>query len=158
MRDRPYEVIAARLSPRGPRDARMRAVTDALWEGLRERGVSWVGFYIERPESPPGERLVLGPCRNKPACSPIGLHGVCGQALLAGRARIVRDVSDLGPDYIACDPADRSEIVIPLADDHGRCWGVLDLDSHEVGAFSDADRHGLVQVLRAAGFSPPPRG
>ncbi len=154
MPPRPYAAIAARLAPDGPRDARMRAVADALWEGLRERGVSWVGFYIERPEAAAEERLELGPCRNKPACSPIGLHGVCGQALLAGRARIVHDVADLGRDYIACDPADRSEIVIPLADDHGRCWGVLDLDSHEVGAFNDADRVGLVQVLRAAGFTP----
>jgi putative methionine-R-sulfoxide reductase with GAF domain len=154
MRDRPYEIIAARLSPQGPRDARMRAVADALWEGLRECGVSWVGFYLERPEAPQESRLELGPCRNKPACSPIGLHGVCGQALLAGRARIVRDVADLGPNYVACDPADRSEIVIPLADDHGRCWGVLDLDSHEVGAFSEDDHRGLVHVLRAAGFNP----
>lgn len=130
----------------------MRAVTDALWEGLKAHGVSWVGFYVERAEAPPEARLELGPCRNKPACSPIGLHGVCGQALLAGRARIVRDVAELGPDYIACDPADRSEIVVPLFGDDGRCWGVLDLDSHEVGAFGESDRAGLERVLRAAGF------
>jgi putative methionine-R-sulfoxide reductase with GAF domain len=154
MPDRPYEAIAARLAPRGSREERMRAVADALWEGLRDRGVSWVGFYVARPGAPPEARLELGPCRDRPACSPIGLHGVCGQALAAGRARVVRDVADLGASYIACDPADRSEIVIPLADDGGRCWGVLDLDSHEVGAFDEPDRRGLALVLRAAGFTP----
>jgi hypothetical protein len=30
---------------------------------------------------------------------------------------------------------------------------VLDLDSHEVGAFDDADHRGLALVLRAAGFT-----
>ena len=153
MEQRPYGLIAARLAPQGTRQDRMRAVTDALWEALRERGVSWVGFYVERPGAALEERLELGPCRNKPACSPIGLHGVCGQALTAGRVQIVRDVASLGGSYIACDPADRSEIVIPLADDDGRCWGVLDLDSHEAGAFDDADRRGLALVLRAAGFT-----
>ena len=29
------------------------------------------------------------------------------------------------------------------------CWSVLDLDSHETGAFGDADEVGLQEVLRA---------
>ena len=32
-------------------------------------------------------------------------------------------------------------------------WGVLDLDSHEVGSFGEDDVAGLVQVLRAAGLT-----
>ena len=62
-------------------EQRMRAVADALWNALHDKGVSWVGFYVDHSDQPDDQRLILGPCRNKPACSPIGLHGVCGQTL-----------------------------------------------------------------------------
>jgi putative methionine-R-sulfoxide reductase with GAF domain len=127
----------------------MQAVVDALWNGLKDRGVSWVGFYLHEG----GKELILGPRRDKPACSPIGLHGVCGQAFTQRRPIVVRDVAELGSSYIACDPRDRSEVVVPLFDADGRCWGVLDLDSHEVGTFDEHDAQGLSQVLRAAGLS-----
>jgi putative methionine-R-sulfoxide reductase with GAF domain len=154
---RNYAAIAERLSAEGSRDARMRAMVDALWDGLREGGVSWVGIYLDQPKEPDDRRLVLGPCRNKPACSPIGLHGVCGQALLSRHTRIVSDVRELGENYVACDPRDRSEIVIPLLDADVQApaeasWGVLDLDSWEVGSFDERDERGLYVVLRAAGL------
>lgn len=131
----------------------MSLVADVLWKELQSFGVSWLGFYLEQPGEPDDRRLVLGPCRDKPACSPIGLHGACGQALLSRRTLIVRDVADLGSGYIACDPRDRSEIVVPLIDSTDRCWGVLDLDSWEVGSFSDDDERGLKLVLHAAGLA-----
>ena len=130
----------------------MVAVVDALWRELRDTGVTWVGFYVDVPGEPDEGRLVLGPCRDTPACSPIGLHGVCGQTLRFRQPRIVDDVSELGPAYIACDPRDRSEIAVPLLDGSGCCWGVLDLDSHAVGAFDESDVAGLRTVLAAAGL------
>ena len=133
----------------GDRPARMRRVVDVLWDGLHGTGVSWVGFYLHQG----GQELVLGPRRDKPACSPIGLHGACGQVFTSRRPMIVRDVSQLGANYIACDPRDRSEVVLPLLDEDGRCRGVLDLDSHEVGAFDDADVDGLTAVLQAAALT-----
>lgn len=134
----------------------MRSVVDVLWEGLHGTGVSWVGFYLDQGPDIPGERrLVLGPRRDKPACSPIGLHGACGRALRMGHPLVVRDVRDLGDGYIACDPRDRSEIVIPLVEHGGTCTGVLDLDSHEVAAFGEADAAGLTKVLLAAGLTCP---
>jgi putative methionine-R-sulfoxide reductase with GAF domain len=155
MGARPYDVIAARLSVSGDRQQRMHTVVNALWEGLRDQGVSWVGFYVQRPGTSADEALELGPHRDKPACSPIGLHGVCGQALRFQRVRIVDDVSALGEDYVACDPRDRSEIALPLMDEHGECcWGVLDLDSWEQGAFDEDDERGLRTVLEAAGLKP----
>ncbi len=154
MESRPYERLAEAVSPEGSPEARMRQVIDVLWRGLEASGVSWVGFYVTKASAPETERLVLGPCRDKPACSPIGLHGVCGQALRFGRVRVVPDVQELGEDYIACDPQDRAEIVIPLLDEQSRSWAVLDIDSHEVGAFDDLDARGLCRVLRAAGFTP----
>ena len=126
-------------------------VVDALWDSLRDAGVTWVGFYVYRPDD---EQLELGPYRDQPACTPIGVHGVCGQALRFRKARIVPDVTELGDDYVACDPRDRSEIVVPLIDDSGACWGVLDLDSREVSAFDETDERGLCEVLRAAGLGP----
>jgi putative methionine-R-sulfoxide reductase with GAF domain len=149
---RPYDAVAASLSAAGSREERMRAVVDALWEGLREKGVSWVGFYLDRPGEPDDRRLELGPYRDEPACTPIGLHGVCGQAFRFRLTRIVPDVSELGEDYIACDPRDRSEITVPLVDESGACWGVLDLDSRDVAAFDEADEQGLYRVLKAAGL------
>lgn len=145
-------------SPSQLKEARLNAVVETLWNGLRDKGVSWLGFYLDCPGEPDERRMVLGPREPKPACSPIGVHGVCGQALLGKCVRIVRDVAELGSHYIACDPRDRSEIVVPLLDDAGRCWAVLDVDSHQVGAFDEKDAEGLRLVLEAAGFQTPAAG
>src|SRR5204863_2538966 len=103
---RDYQAIAnaCSLGSAAPREQAMQRVVDVIWSALSGHGISWVGFYLDQPGEPDDRRLVLGPCRNKPACSPIGLHGVCGQALTSRAARVVRDVKDLGPNYIACDP------------------------------------------------------
>lgn len=128
-------------------EERMKAVVDALWTHLSPQGVSWVGFYLP-DETDNG--LILGPRRDKPACSPIGLHGMCGRAFLERRPVLIEDVSTLGENYIACDPADRSEVVVPALGSDGKPWAVLDLDSHQVGFFTRADVTGLEQVLAAA--------
>jgi L-methionine (R)-S-oxide reductase len=138
------------------RTQRMTIFADALWDALAPTGMSWGGFYIDHPDEPEDQRLILGPCRNGPACSPIGLHGACGQSLTGRRTLIVRDVADLGEGYIACDPRDKSEIVIPLFDEAGTCWGVLDLDSHDVGSFDESDEAGLTEALKAAGLTCAP--
>ena len=92
--------------------------TKALWEALHPAGVSWVGFYTHEG----GDELFLGPRRDKSACTPIGLHGACGQAFTSRKPLVVPDVIELGEAYIACDPRDRSEVVLPLFDESGACW------------------------------------
>lgn len=151
--DRDYEAVLARLAVQGTREERMQGVADAIWDALAPTGVSWVGFYVDQVEQPDDRRLILGPHRDKPACSPIGLHGVCGQALVARHCRIVDDVLALGDAYVACDPRDRSEIVLPLTDGDAAAWGVIDLDSWDAGAFDAADEAGLRRVLEAAGLT-----
>ncbi len=121
----------------------MTAFADAVWPALHAAGVSWLGFYLKADD----DTLVLGPRRDKPACSPIGLHGACGRAFLSQRVLVVRDVARLGENYIACDPRDRSEIVIPLFERNGTCWGVFDVDSHDIGAFAERDAAGLLALL-----------
>ena len=146
MYKRDYADIAKRSEECGDRTERMQAVVDALWRALLNKGVSWVGFYLPEGEN----QLVLGPSCEKPACSPIGMHGVCGQSFRNRQAMIVHDVRDLGDNYVACDPRDRSEVVVPLLESDGHCWAVLDLDSFEVGAFNESDIAGLQTVLHAA--------
>lgn len=150
---RNYQGISASIANGATRDEAMRCVVDALWNGLHTVGVSWVGFYVDQSDEPDDRRLVLGPCRDKPACSPIGLHGVCGQSLLTRSVRIIQDVRTLGGNYVACDPRDLSEIVIPLIGSGGECWGVLDLDSWETAAFDESDAQGLQLVLKQAGLA-----
>jgi putative methionine-R-sulfoxide reductase with GAF domain len=142
--------LAERLSAiRGLPDERMQAFVDIAWEALHPIGVSWLGFYLHRGK----DELILGPRRDKPACSPIGLHGACGQVFRSRKPLVVRDVSELGANYIACDPRDRSEVVLPLLDESGHCQGVFDLDSYDVGAFTNDDVIGLTLLLRSAGLS-----
>lgn len=150
------EIVVPRA---GSRETRMRALVDSFWPALSPQGVSWIGFYLG-----PGERLedgravgpdemLLGPCRDKPACSPIGLHGACGTCWRTRSPMVVRDVRDLGPNYVACDPRDQSEVVVPLFDESGRCYAVLDADSFDVGAFTEHDARALGRLLFQAGLS-----
>ncbi|MBL0920545.1 MAG: GAF domain-containing protein [Phycisphaerales bacterium] len=158
---RDYSLVRSRLGRLAglSREAKMAAFVDAVWDAFRDRGVSWVGFYLAGEDR---ASMVLGPRRDKPACSPIGLHGACGQCFRSGAPLVVRDVAELGEGYIACDPRDRSEVVLPLFDaerphlDAGGsrgCWGVLDVDSHEVGAFTRRDADELAALLRDVGLS-----
>src|SRR5262252_9434521 len=110
--------------------------------------INWAGFYFLR-----GGELVLGPFQGKPACVRIALgHGVCGAAAVQRRTLVVPDVQKF-PGHIACDPASRAEVVVPLLAG-ATLLGVLDIDSARAGRFDDADARGLeglVRVLVAAG-------
>ena len=127
----------------------MTEFVDVLWDALHSTGVSWLGFYVSQGTN----ELILGPRRDKPACSPIGLHGACGQCFRSGELLIVHDVKDLGPNYIACDPRDRSELVLPLFGADGKCWGVFDADSWEPGSFDETDAREIKVLLESAGLS-----
>ena len=145
------DAVAERVRPEMTDWQRMQVVVDALWEtfGAPAGRVSWVGFYLPNES---GQRLFLGPRRDKPASSPIGLSGVCGRAFLGREPVLVEDVRTLGKDYLACDPRDRSEMALPLAEGDERCRAVLDLDSHELAAFDTSDVTGLRKILAAAGL------
>ena len=102
-----YRSLEQSLAQSAPSDSiatRLDTFVELAWRHLETTGVSWLGFYTIDPHDP--EAMLLGPRRDRPACSPIGLHGVCGQALLRGVTRIVGDVSELGADYIACADGD----------------------------------------------------
>jgi L-methionine (R)-S-oxide reductase len=104
--------------------------------------INWCGFYLLRA----GE-LVVGPFQGKPACVRIALgKGVCGTAAARRQTVLVPDVNDF-PGHIACDPASRSEIVVPILEGD-RLRGVLDIDSPELSRFDEVDRVGLEGFVR----------
>lgn len=135
---------------------RMQAVVQALWthfgvvDGSPRDGlpsISWVGFYAAGPGA---DEMTLACREPKPACSPIGLHGMCGKGYQDKTTYIVPDVRVLGPNYIACDPRDQSELVVPVLLADGKCWGVLDVDSYGIGAFTMHDATEMQAMLQAA--------
>lgn len=134
-------------------DLRMEGFVRLWWAAYGGRPASWGGFYIDGPGQPDAVRLTLGHRLPKPACSPIGMHGACGQCLAAARSLVVVDVADLGAGYVACDPKDRSELVVPCLRPDGTAWAVFDADSHEVGAFRVEDALRCEAWLQQAGLS-----
>jgi len=109
-----------------------------LYHDLAE--LNWAGLYFARA----GE-LVLGPFQGKPACVRIAWgRGVCGAAAAQAEAIVVPDVHEF-PGHIACDPASRSELVVPLVE-RGRVLGVIDLDSPLRGRFDEFDRAGIERL------------
>lgn len=100
----------------------------------RVPGVSWIGFYLDD-----GSSLKLGPFQGKIACTDIAYtRGVCGASFTQRKTLIVEDVHEF-PGHIACDPESRSEIVIPIQIGE-EIIGVLDVDSKEIGRFSEEER------------------
>lgn len=96
--------------------------------------INWVGFYILEENE-----LILGPFQGLPACVRIPLQkGVCGTAAGEEKTILVEDVHQF-PGHIACDPASRSEIVIPVYQS-GNLFGVLDIDSPKTNRFDETDR------------------
>lgn len=139
------------------REAAMRGVCDLLWDHFGDpgphrpgRGYSWVGFYVGGPGP---DEMTLAVRRDKPACSPIGLHGMCGRGWQSRCPIIIDDVATLGEKYVACDPRDRSELVLPCLEADGAAWGVFDADSWDLRAFDEADAAAVGELLVIAGLS-----
>ena len=121
------------------------ANTAALLFGMLPE-LNWAGFYRWQGPWPQGE-LVVGPFQGKPACVRIAPgRGVCGTAAARRHTLLVPDVHAFD-GHIACDPASRSELVVPLLRE-GRVLGVLDLDSPRPGRFDGADARLLEEAVR----------
>jgi GAF domain-containing protein len=101
---------------------------------------NWVGFYLL--EELPGKEimLVLGPYRGSMTPHtriPLD-QGICGAAASSGKTVVVDDVNK-DQRYLACSLETKSEIVVPIFV-AGKVFGELDIDSHFLAAFGDADR------------------
>lgn len=99
---------------------------------------NWTGFYMLDPDDP--ETLVLGPFRGAPTEHvriPVS-EGICGAAVAQNDTVIVDDVN-ADPRYLACSLETRSEIVVPVRA-NGAVVGEIDIDSHDLAAFSPQDK------------------
>lgn len=106
----------------------------------------WTGFYMVDPMR--GDQLVVGPYQGTLGCLRIDFgRGVCGAAAAHRTTQIVPDV-DAFDGHIACDSRSRSEVVVPVFNPAGELIAVLDVDSTELSAFSDADARGLENIVR----------
>lgn len=83
--------------------------------------------------------LILGPFQGRVSCTRIKLgKGVCGEAAEKNQTMIVANVKE-HENYISCDSAAMSEIVVPMkAGD--QLLGVLDLDSSQIGSYDAIDQ------------------
>ena len=124
-----YPQLRALLSVETDRIANLANMAAALRQTF---GFFWVGFYLVSERE-----LVLGPFQGDIACTriPYG-RGVCGDAWAQGQTLVVPDVESY-PGHIACSSLSRSEVVVPIYDRSGEIVGVLDIDSLEVGDFSE---------------------
>lgn len=103
----------------------------------------WTGFYrVTEPEV-----LKIGPYQGGHGCLVIPFsRGVCGAAARTGEVQLVADV-DAFPGHIACASSTRSEVVLPVRNGAGETIAVLDIDSDQPDAFTQADADALVQIL-----------
>lgn len=101
---------------------------------------NWVGFYFRNGQR---EELLLGPYVGAPTdhtVIPFG-KGICGQVAVSNENFVVPDVA-AQDNYIACSFTVKSEIVVPLFV-NGENIGQIDIDSHVLNPFSEADERFL---------------
>jgi L-methionine (R)-S-oxide reductase len=111
------------------------------WLLHREVGYfDWVGIYLG---DSPRRELVLGPYVGKPTEHtriPFG-RGICGQVAESKETFVVQDVSQ-EKNYLPCDSCVKSEMVVPIFKNQ-KFVGELDIDSHQLAPFTEADRKNL---------------
>ncbi|MBK5928817.1 GAF domain-containing protein [Rhodobaculum claviforme] len=145
MPDPDYTALAARIRAltEGERDTVALMATLACEIHHSDARFDWTGFY--RVVAP--ELLKIGPYQGGHGCLVIPFaRGVCGAAARTRQTQLVPDV-DAFPGHIACASSTRSELVIPVIDGAGRLLGVLDIDSDQPDAFTDADARALEAIL-----------
>jgi len=108
------------------------------------RNYRWIGVY----KIVKNEFVILADTGNEPPAYPRFpiTQGLCGAALESGKAIIVGDVHH-DPRYLPAFHTTRSEIIVPMTNEHRRILGMLDADSEKLNAFGDEDR----QFLERAG-------
>jgi L-methionine (R)-S-oxide reductase len=109
------------------------------------RDYRWVGIYkIVKDDFV----IITGTGTEPPAYARFPTtQGLCGAVLESGKAIVVGDVhKDLR--YLPTFHTTRSEIIVPMRNDHHHIVGMLDAESDKANAFGDDDR----QFLERAGM------
>lgn len=102
----------------------------------------FAGYYLFD-----GEELVLGPFQGRVSCTRIKMgKGVCGESAEKEQTLIVGNVKT-HENYISCDSAAMSEIVVPMVKD-GELLGVLDIDSGKTDSYDEVDQAFLEEYVQ----------
>ena len=121
--------------------ANMATISCELFHG--DARFDWVGFY----RNIGGDTLKIGPYQGGHGCLTIPFSkGVCGAAARGRQTQIVDDVNAF-EGHIACASSTVSEIVLPVVGPNGALLGVLDIDSNQPAAFTQADAEALEAML-----------
>jgi L-methionine (R)-S-oxide reductase len=151
MRENAFAKILSEVSAFAETASDLVALQNFIVEIIpdRLRYYNWTGFYMLDPED--AETLVLGPFRGAPTEHvriPVS-QGICGAAVARNESVIVDDVQ-ADPRYLACSLETKSEIVVPIRV-NGRVAGEIDIDSHELAAFSEQDKEFLEKCAAIVG-------
>ena len=120
---------------------RMKQIAEMIREA---RNYRWVGVYkIVKKDF-----VILAGTGSEPPAYPRFpiTQGLCGAALESGKPVIVGDVHH-DPRYLPTFHTTRSEIIVPMVNDHRHILGMLDAESERLNAFGEEDR----QFLERAG-------
>lgn len=131
-------VIAIVVQENITRDEKLLAICQLLVDSVEY--YNWVGFYFANQET---KTLHLGPyigAETDHTIIPFG-KGICGQVAVSNANFVVPDVA-AQDNYIACSFTVKSEIVVPLFV-NGENIGQIDIDSHVLNPFTDADERFL---------------
>ncbi len=137
--------IAAVIDGEPSRTARMATASCLLSLAFPET-YFWTGFYVVDPNKE--AELVVGPYQGTLGCLRIPFaRGVCGACATQKQTIIVKDVHAF-PGHIACDSQTNSEIVVPVFDEVGALFAVLDVDSTALDSFDAQDKAGLESICK----------
>ena len=120
------------------REEKLGAICQFLHDSIEY--YNWVGFYFASHDA---KTLHLGPyvgAETEHRVIPFG-KGICGQVAVSNQNFVVPDVS-AQDNYIACSFTVKSEIVVPLFV-NGQNIGQIDIDSHVLDPFTEADERFL---------------
>ncbi len=108
------------------------------------RGYRWVGVYKIVKE----DFVIMAGTGDEPPAYPRFpiTQGLCSAVLESGKPVIVGDVQN-DPRYLPTFHTTRSEIIVPMTNDHHRIVGMIDAESETLNAFGQEDR----QFLERAG-------
>jgi L-methionine (R)-S-oxide reductase len=146
-----FDQILSAVSARADSASDLAALQNFIIEIIPRRlpYCHWTGFYMIDPDDP--EMLIFGPFRGAPTEHvriPVN-RGICGAAVAQNDTLIVDDVNS-DPRYLACSRETRSEIVVPIRA-NGAVVGEIDIDSHNLAAFSSQDKEFLGKCAAVVG-------
>ena len=120
--------------------AMMANISSIIFNVIKD--LNWAGFYLVREDE-----LVLGPFQGLPACTRLADEGVCVSAWKNKKIMRIENVHDF-KGHVACDSESNSELVLPIKI-KGEVIGVLDLDSPNIGRFTELEEVKFKELVKA---------